>query len=109
MAPTIIVKQIYSQELIVQALQYFALSRSLYNQLRIDCQLQCLKSMIRITSKVSTLNETCLKSGVFKTVEESQKQCLIIIDKIYVEKCCFVGGLCLEERLMILYPLQKLY
>ena len=39
MAPTITVKQIYSQELIVQALQYFALSRSLYNQLRIDCQL----------------------------------------------------------------------
>ena len=39
MAPTVTVKQIYSQELIVQALQYFALSRSLYNQFRIDCQL----------------------------------------------------------------------
>ena len=48
-------------------------------------------------------------SGVFKTVEENQTQCLIIIDEIYVEKCCLMGGLCLEERLMILNPLQKLY
>ena len=109
MAPTVIAKRIYCQELIVKAFQFFATSRSLFNRPQIDCQLQCLKSIIRITSKVSTLNETYLMSGVFKTVEENQTQCLIIIDEIYVEKCCFMGGLCLEERLMILNPLQKLY
>ena len=109
MAPTVIAKRIYCQELIVKAFQFFATSMSLFNRPRIDCQLQCLKSIIRITSKVSTLNETYLMSGVFKTVEENQTQCLIIIDEIYVEKCCFMGGLCLEERLMILNPLQKLY
>ena len=109
MAPTVIAKRIYCQELIVKAFQFFATSRSLFNRPRIDCQLQCLKSVIRITSKVSTSNETYLMSGVFKTVEENQTQCLIIIDEIYVEKCCFMGGLCLEERLMILNPLQKLY
>ena len=109
MAPTVIAKRIYCQELIVKAFQFFATSRSLFNRPRIDCQLQCLKSIIRITSKVSTSNETYLMSGVFKTVEENQTQCLIIIDEIYVEKCCFMGGLCLEERLMILNPLQKLY
>ena len=109
MAPTVIAKRIYCQELIVKAFQFFATSRSLFNRPRIDCQLQCLKSIIRITSKVSTLNETYLMSGVFKTVEENQTQYLIIIDEIYVEKCCFMGGLWLEERLMILNPLQKLY
>ena len=108
MAPTVIAKRIYCQELIVKAFQFFATS-SLFNRPRIDCQLQCLKSIIRITSKVSTLNETYLMSGVFKTVEENQTPCLIIIDEIYVEKCCFMGGLCLEKRLMILNPLQKLY
>ena len=67
MAPTVIAKRIYCQELIVKAFQFFATSRSLFNRPQIDCQLQCLKSIIRITSKVSTLNETsyewCFQNG----------------------------------------------
>ena len=49
MAPTVIVKRIYSQELIVRVFQYFAISRSLYKRLRIDYELQSIKSKIRIT------------------------------------------------------------
>ena len=49
-------KRIYSQELIVRTFQYFATSRSLYNRLRIHYQLPSIKTLTRITSKVSTLN-----------------------------------------------------
>ena len=73
MAPTV-GKRMYSQELIVRAFQYSATSRSLYNRLRIDYQLRFIKTLNRITSKVSTLNETCFMRSVFNTVKENQKQ-----------------------------------
>ena len=68
MAPTV-GKTMYSQELIVRAFQYFATSRSLYNRLRIDYQLLSIKTLTRITSKVSALNETCFMPSVFDTVK----------------------------------------
>ena len=75
MAPTT-GKRMYSQELIVWAFQYFATSRGLYNRLRIDYQLPSMKTLSRITSKISTLNETCFMRSVFNTVKENQKQCV---------------------------------
>ena len=46
--------------------------------------------------------------SVFNTLKENQKQCVIIQDEIYVKKCCYImEELCLEERLMILNPLQN--
>ena len=76
MAPTV-GKRLYSQELIVRAFQYFATFRSLYNQLLIDYQLP-VKTLTRITSKVSALKETCFMRSVFNTVKENQKQCVIM-------------------------------
>ena len=109
MAPTV-GKRMYSQELIVRAFQYFATSRSLYSQLRIDYQLPSIKTLTRITLKVSALNEICFMRSVFNTVKENQRQCVIMQDEIYVKKCCYImEELCLEERLMIFNPSQKLY
>ena len=76
MTPTV-GNRMYSQELIVRTLQYFGTSRSLHNQLRIDYQLPSIEILTRTTSKVSTLNETCFMRGVFNTVKENQKQCVI--------------------------------
>ena len=84
MAPTF-GKRMYSQELIVRVLQYFATSRSLYNWLRNDYPLPSIKTLIRITSKVSALNETYFMRSVFNTVRENQKQCVIMQDEIYVK------------------------
>ena len=80
MAPTV-GKRMYSQELIVRAFQYFATSMSLYNQLRIDYQLPSIKTLTRITLKVSALNETCFMRSVFNTVKENQRQCVIMQDE----------------------------
>ena len=73
MAPTV-GKRMYSQELIVRAFQYFATSRSLYNRLRINNQLPSIKTLTRITSKVSTLNKTYFMRSVFNALKENRKQ-----------------------------------
>ena len=91
MAPTV-AKRMYSQELIVRAFQYFATSRRLYNPLRIDYQLPSVNSMTRITSKVSTLSETCFMRSAFNTVKGNQKQCVIMQDEIYVKKILLYHG-----------------
>ena len=49
---------------------YFATSRS--SAIRIDYQLQGMKTLTKITSKISTLNKTCFKCTIFSTVEENQ-------------------------------------
>ena len=80
--------------------------QSTQNQLSIAT----IKTLTIITSKVSTLNWACFMRSVFITVKENQKQYVIMQDKIYWKKCCYImGELCLEERLMIVNPLQKLY
>ena len=48
----------------------FATSRS--SDIRIDDQLQGIKTLTKITSKISTLNKTCFKCAIFNTVEENQ-------------------------------------
>ena len=70
MAPTV-GKKMYSQELVVRAFQYFPTSRGLYNRRRIDYQLPSIKTLTRITSKVSALNETCFMRSVFNAAKEN--------------------------------------
>ena len=82
--PPTVGKRMYIQELIVRAFQYFATSRSLYNRLRIDYQLPSFKTLTRITSKLSALNETCFMRSVFSTLKENQKQCMIMLKKNFV-------------------------
>lgn len=58
MIPTVIAKKMYGQELIVRAFQHFATSTKSHKQLRIYYQIQSIKILTRITSKVLTSNET---------------------------------------------------
>ena len=44
----------------------------------------------------------------FSTPSKKVKNNVIMQDKIYEKKCYIMEELCLEERLMILNPLQKL-
>lgn len=88
MIPTVIAKEMYGQELIVRAFQHFATSTKSHKQLRIYYQIQSIKILTRITSKVLTSNE----------------------DEMNVKKICYIRVvLLLVERLMILNPLQKMY
>ena len=75
----VIAKRIYSQELIALVFKYFATSRSLYNQLRLDHQLY-QKTLAR------TLDQTCFMYGVFNTGEENEKQCVINNTRLNLSK-----------------------
>ena len=48
----------------------FGTSRS--SAIRIDYQLQGIKTLTKITSKISALNKPCFKCTIFNTVEENQ-------------------------------------
>ena len=59
--------------------------------------------MRRITSKVSTLNETYM-CGIFNSVEKKLKRCITIQDEIYVKKCFTLFGRAADDP----QPLEKL-
>lgn len=50
-----------------------------------------LECLTRITSKVSTLSETCIMGGVFNTIKENQKQSVTIQDR-FMWKILYHGG-----------------
>ena len=92
MTPQTVGKSIYSQEMIVRAFQYFAMSRTLYNRLRIDYQLPSVKTLTRITSKVSKSNEKQFLQGIFSSLPENQRLCVLLHDEIYVKKMLLYHG-----------------
>ena len=93
MGPVSVGKPIYSHQIIIRAFEYFATARCLYNLLRKDYQLPSIKTLTRITSKVSKLSESSFLNKVFDSVDnENQKLCLIIHDEVYVKKMMLYHG-----------------
>ena len=80
-----ILEQKYSPEFIIRAFEYFALSRSLYNQLRNDFQLPSIATLTHITSKVSNIDDNAFICSIFSKLNNGQKQCILLIDEVYVK------------------------
>ena len=78
-------EQKYPPEVIVRAFEYFARSRSLYNQLRNDFQLPSVATLTRITSKVSNIDDNAFISSVFSKLNSGQKHCILLLDEVYVK------------------------
>ena len=57
MEPKCFGEKIYFPGMIIRAFSYFATSRALYFQLRADFQLPSIRTLTRITSKVSKIDE----------------------------------------------------
>ena len=57
MKPKVVGHKIYTPEIIVRAFVYFAASRALYQRLRIDYQLPSVRTLTRITSKISQVDK----------------------------------------------------
>jgi len=92
MGPKVVGKKIYSPEMIVRAFVYFATSRSLYQQLRVDYQLPSVRTLTRITSKVSQLDEKKYLELLFDNVQDHQKLCVVFHDEIYIKKMLLYHG-----------------
>ena len=78
-------EQKYSPEMIVRGFEYFAKSRSLYQQLRIDYQLPSVTTLTKLTSKVSNMDDKSFMKNVFLSLSLMQKNCILLIDEVYVK------------------------
>ena len=57
MKPKVVGKKICTPEMIVRVFVCFATSRALYQRLRIDYQLPSVRTLTRITSKISQVDK----------------------------------------------------
>ena len=85
-------KPLYTTEVMVRAFTYFATSRCLYHRLRRDFQLPSVRTLTRITSKVTKIQERDFSTAVFQSVTENQKLCVILQDEVYVKKTMLYHG-----------------
>ena len=85
-------KKIYSPAVIIRAFGYFCTSRSLYSTLRQDYDLPSIRTLTRLTSRVSKLDEIEFLKNVFQQLPNEQKICSIIFDEVYVKKALLLHG-----------------
>ena len=76
----------YSDETIIRAFEYFALSRSAYNRLRENFELPSVRTITRITSRVNKLDDNLYIQKLFQNLnDERQKTCILLLDDVYVK------------------------
>ena len=76
----------YSDETIIRAFEYFALSRSAYNRLREEFELSSVRTITRITSRVNKLDDNLYIQKVFQNLNDvRQKTCILLLDEVYVK------------------------
>lgn len=68
---------IYPPEMMSRAFQYFCISRSLYNCLCKDFQLPSIRTLTRITSKTSSVDDVDFVKGVLQSLPVWQKRFVI--------------------------------
>ena len=80
-------KKKYSTETIVRAVEYFAISRSLYERLREDYELLSISLLTKLFSKLDSAidNKEFLNSVFSKLENEMQKKCMLLINEVYVK------------------------
>ena len=92
MKPKNIGVKTYSMEFIMRAFNYFASSRNLYNILREDYKFPSIKTLQNITSKAKNFSDQEYISNIFKNIEGRQKQCVILLDEIYLKQSLLYHG-----------------
>ena len=76
----------------VRAFEYFTSSRTLYSKLRVDYELPSISTLTRLTSKVSNTEDETFINSVFSKLEGGQKNCMLLIDEVYVKKSLSYHG-----------------
>ena len=64
----------YSDETIIRAFEYFALSRSAYNRLREDYGFPSVHTITRITSRVNKLDDNLYIQKVFQNLNAERQK-----------------------------------
>ena len=85
MRPPQVGKKTYTPDILIRAFDYYSASRSLYQRLRDDYKLPSVKTLSTITSKVRKLTDATFIKDVFSSLKEEQKQCVVLVDEVYVK------------------------
>ena len=92
MATRTVGKSVYSTDVIIRSFEYFATSRTLYSQLAKDYQLPSVRTLTRITSKVSKKDDLSFLKDVLFKINEYQRKCIIMLDEVYVKSALLYHG-----------------
>ena len=98
MATRTVGKSVYTTDIITRSFEYFATSRTLYRQLAKDYQLPSIRTLIRITSKVSKKDDMSFLEDVLSKINERQRKCIIMLDEVYVKPTLYYHGGTLFRR-----------
>ena len=91
MNPPNIGEKMYSTDIIIRDFNFFASSRHLYSELREDYQPPS-KTLQNMISRVNNLSDQSYITTVFNKLEDRQKQCIILVDEIYVKRSLLYHG-----------------
>ena len=83
---------VYHPEIMVRAFEYFATSRALYNRLKDDYKLPSIRTLTRVTSKVSKISDANFIKRVFDALAEEKRHCILLFDEVYVKKMMSYHG-----------------
>ena len=89
-------KTIYRPEEYVRAFGLYASSRSTYESFREYYKLACIRTLQRITAKISNLADDTYLENIFGSL--GKKSCVIIQDEIYIKKCSSIMAKPFSER-----------
>ena len=90
----------YSPKMIVRAFTYFVTSRAFHSKMRTDLQLSSARTLTRITSKVSKIDENKFLDLAFGQLNDKQKPC-VVFNRCYCTRI-MVETYLVALRMMIL-------
>lgn len=85
-------QRIFTTDIIMKAFEYLSISRSLYSRLREDYKLPSVKTLTRLTTKVSKIEDENFLKRIFDSIDLHQKNCFLLFDEVYVKKMLTYHG-----------------
>ena len=84
--------RIYDHDDLCQAFSWYARSRALYSDLRNHMQLPSLTTLRRITRVSKNTTDAVLYSKFFNAQEQRSRNCILIIDEVYIKSSVTYSG-----------------
>ncbi|XP_065649049.1 uncharacterized protein LOC136078107 [Hydra vulgaris] len=76
---------LYTSNIICRAYEYFAMRRSLYDCLCIDYKLPSIRTLTRLTSKISSMEDLSFINSIFMNLNPLKRTSILLIDEVYVK------------------------
>jgi hypothetical protein len=76
---------LYTPDIICRAYEYFAMRRSLYDRLCVDYKLPSIRTLTRLTSKISSMEDLNFINNIFMNLDPLKRTSIILIDEVYIK------------------------